>query len=67
MTALAQTVSTGLADLLHTVSDIASALPRALAATNDYKRMADLTDAQLAERGLDRADLPKTVYNKHFH
>ncbi|MEL6478323.1 MAG: hypothetical protein AAFR17_13425 [Pseudomonadota bacterium] len=66
MTALTQSISTGLSEFLHGVAEIAEALPRALSAANDYSRLADMTDAQLAKSGLSRQDLPSFVYQRHF-
>ncbi|MEM0922870.1 MAG: hypothetical protein AAGI13_07490 [Pseudomonadota bacterium] len=66
MTALTQSLSTSLNDFINSITEIAEALPLALAAARDYDRMADLTDAQLERRGLSREELPGYVYDRHF-
>ncbi|MEM7506098.1 MAG: hypothetical protein AAF415_05085 [Pseudomonadota bacterium] len=66
MTALTQSISTGIGELAEAITDVFSSLPNAMAATAEMRRLNGLTDAQLEARGLTRADLPKIVFSHYF-
>lgn len=66
MTTLTRTISTGLGELAEAIVDVFASLPNAMAATAEMRRLNGLTDAQLAARGLTRADLPKIVFSHYF-
>lgn len=66
---MATVLETRPSGLMALVNDIVAAfdtLPNAFAATEEFRRMDAMTDAQLAAKGLKRVDLPRIVYNNHF-
>lgn len=42
------------------------ALGAGLAAGRDLRRLNNMTEGQLAARGLSRADLPRALFERHF-
>ena len=62
----AETRSTGLIALVREIFGAFDALPNAFAATEDYRRLEAMTDAQLEAQGLTRADIAREVYKAHF-
>jgi hypothetical protein len=49
---------------LRTLRDILSICSVAQAAAHDYEQMKPLSNADLAARGTDRADLPRAAFRK---
>jgi len=41
-------------------------LDKALLATHDYDRLSHLSEKQLVARGLNRGDLTKVIFERHF-
>ncbi|MEM1277109.1 MAG: hypothetical protein AAGH74_11335 [Pseudomonadota bacterium] len=66
MALAAETRSTGLLTVIREILGAFAALPNAFAATEDYRRLEAMTDAQLAKRGLTRAEIAREVYKAHF-
>ncbi|MEM8791983.1 MAG: hypothetical protein AAGE80_10205 [Pseudomonadota bacterium] len=62
----ADTRSTGLLALAREIIHAFDALPNAFAATEDYRRLESMTDAELAKKSLTRADIAREVYKAHF-
>ncbi|MEM9044684.1 MAG: hypothetical protein AAGC81_08300 [Pseudomonadota bacterium] len=61
-----ETRSAGLFSIVREIIGAFAALPNAFAATEDYRRLEEMTDAQLAAKGLKRADIAREVYKAHF-
>lgn len=66
MAVITQDHTSGFSTFVETVIGIVAALPNAIAATDDYRRLEAQTDKQLADKGLTRTDLPRIVYDRHF-
>lgn len=66
MAVLTQDHTSGFHTFVETVIGIFAALPNAIAATEDYRRLESQTDKQLSDKGLSRTDLPRIVYDRHF-
>lgn len=43
-----------------------TSLDRAIAATNDYENLTQLSDNQLIAKGMNRSDLSKIVFERHY-
>jgi hypothetical protein len=50
--------------VLHTVGEMLSICSRAQAAAQHYEELKPMSGADLAERGLARADVPRAVFRK---
>ena len=50
--------------MLHSVGEMLSICSRAQAAARHYEELKPMSGADLAERGLDRADVPRAVFRK---
>lgn len=50
--------------MLHAVGEILRICSRAQAAAQHYEELKPMSGADLAERGLDRADVPRAVFRK---
>ncbi|MEM7178151.1 MAG: hypothetical protein AAF503_10635 [Pseudomonadota bacterium] len=66
MAVLTHDHTSGFSNLVDAVISIVAALPNAIAATEDYRRLEAQTDKQLSDKGLSRSDLPRLVYDRHF-
>ncbi|MBY8975394.1 hypothetical protein KHP62_06230 [Rhodobacteraceae bacterium NNCM2] len=66
MATLTQHSSSQLGAIVSGIVSAFSAIPSAFAATEDYRRLEGMTDAQLAEKGLKRSDLAREIYKRHF-
>lgn len=51
---------------LREVSRFFSSIAAAQQATEDYERMNNRTDTQLANEGMRRADVARVVFERHF-
>jgi hypothetical protein len=52
------------ADLLQSLSEVLAVLSQALTASHHYEELRRKCDAALAQRGLNRADLPRAAYRE---
>lgn len=48
------------------IAHFLTSLDRALAATHDYENLTQLSDNQLVARGMNRSDLSKIVFERHY-
>jgi hypothetical protein len=59
-------VDFGLTRLAHNIARIFASMTAAQRAIKDFERMNNQTDAQLSAQGMDRAEIARVVYEKHF-
>ena len=69
MTTLALThgiLDNGIFRTLADIGRLFGSIAAAQRATADFERMSRQTDAQLAAKGLERAEIARVVFNRHF-
>jgi hypothetical protein len=58
---------TALKSFFRHVGDVVAGIREGLAMAHRYDELASLSDAELAKRGLARADIPQAIASEHFH
>ena len=56
----------GLSQIAHKIARVFGSIAAAQQAANEFERMNNRTDAQLATHGMARADVARMIFEKHY-